>query len=62
MKDTAIWSVNNGLLQGCDDGTLVPGGTVTRAQETSILMRFDLDLVETGFFAKAGRNSGLSLT
>ena len=34
------------LINGHDDGTLEPGGTTTRAQAASILMRFDQNVVE----------------
>ena len=34
------WAVAEGLLQGFEDDTLQPGGTATRAQIATILMRF----------------------
>ena len=40
------WANGNALINGHDDGTLEPGGTTTRAQGASILMRFDQNLVE----------------
>ena len=40
------WANGNQLINGHDDGTLEPGGTATRAQAASILMRFDQKLVE----------------
>ena len=40
------WANGNGLINGHDDGTLEPGGTTTRAQAASILMRFDQNLAE----------------
>ena len=40
------WANGNELINGHDDGTLEPGGTTTRAQAASILMRFDQNLVE----------------
>ncbi len=40
------WANGNALINGHDDGTLEPGGTATRAQAASILMRFDQKLVE----------------
>ena len=40
------WANGNELINGHDDGTLEPGGTTTRAQAASILMRFDQKLVE----------------
>ena len=44
---TAVsWANGNALINGHDDGTLEPGGTTTRAQAASILMRFDQNLVE----------------
>lgn len=45
--ETAMtWANGNALINGHDDGTLEPGGTTTRAQAASILMRFDQKLVE----------------
>ena len=40
------WANGNALINGHDDGTLEPGGTTTRAQAASILMRFDQNLAE----------------
>ena len=40
------WANGNALINGHDDGTLEPGGTATRAQAASILMRFDQNVVE----------------
>ena len=40
------WANGNQLINGHDDGTLEPGGTTTRAQAASILMRFDQNLAE----------------
>ena len=40
------WANGNQLINGHDDGTLEPGGTTTRAQAASILMRFDQNVVE----------------
>ena len=40
------WANGNELINGHDDGTLEPGGTTTRAQAASILMRFDQNVVE----------------
>lgn len=40
------WANGNELINGHNDGTLKPGGTTTRAQAASILMRFDQNLVE----------------
>ena len=40
------WANGNKLINGHDNGTLEPGGTTTRAQAASILMRFDQNLVE----------------
>ena len=40
------WANGNALINGHDDGPLEPGGTTTRAQAASILMRFDQKLVE----------------
>ena len=40
------WANGNALINGHDDGTLEPGGTTTRAQAASILMRFDQNLAK----------------
>ena len=40
------WANGNALINGHDDGILEPGGTTIRAQATSILMRFDQNVVE----------------
>lgn len=40
------WANGSELINGHDDGTLEPGGTTTRAQAASILMRFDQNVVE----------------
>ena len=40
------WANGNQLINGHDNGTLEPGGTATRAQAASILMKFDQNLVE----------------
>lgn len=40
------WANGNALINGHDDGTLEPGGTTIRAQATSILMRFDQNVME----------------
>lgn len=34
------WAVGHGIVQGKPDGTLVPGGTATRAEIAAIMMRF----------------------
>lgn len=45
--ETAMtWANGNQLINGHDDGTLEPGGTTSRAQAASILMRFDQNVVE----------------
>ena len=45
--ETAMtWANGNQLINGHDDGTLEPGGTTTRAQAASILMRFDQNVLE----------------
>ncbi len=45
--ETAMtWANGNQLINGHDNGTLEPGGTTTRAQAASILMRFDQNVVE----------------
>ena len=45
--ETAMtWANGNALINGHDDGTLEPGGTTTRAQAASILMRFDQNVVK----------------
>lgn len=40
------WANGNKLINGFEDKTLRPGGDSTRAQAASILMNFDLNLVE----------------
>ncbi len=40
------WANGNKLINSHDDGTLEPGGTATRAQAASILMRFYQNVVE----------------
>lgn len=40
------WANGNELINGHDGGALEPGGTTTRAQAASILMRFDQKLAE----------------
>ena len=40
------WANGNELINGHDDGALEPGGTATRAQAASILMKFNQNLVE----------------
>lgn len=45
--ETAMaWANGNELINGHDDGTLEPGGDSTRAQAASILMNFDVKLVQ----------------
>ena len=45
--ETAMsWANGNQLINGFEDDTLRPGGNSTRAQAASILMNFDLNLVE----------------
>ena len=45
--ETAMaWANGNRLINGFEDNTLRPGGDSTRAQAASILMNFDLNLVE----------------
>ena len=39
-QDAMTWAVAEGLLQGFEDDSLQPGGTATRAQIATILMRF----------------------
>jgi hypothetical protein len=39
-KDSVLWAIETGLLQGCGDGTLRPTANATRAQAAQILMRF----------------------
>lgn len=45
-EEVMAWANGNGLITGYDDGTLEPGGNATRVQAASILMNFDLNLVE----------------
>ncbi len=40
------WANGNQLINGFEDDTLRPGGDSTRAQAASILMNFDVNLVE----------------
>ena len=40
------WANGSKLINGHDDGTVDPQGNTTRAQTASILMRFDLNLVQ----------------
>ena len=40
------WANGNELINGHDNGTIDAGGTATRAQAASILMRFDQNLAE----------------
>ena len=40
------WANGEGLIQGHENGTIDPTGTTIRAQAASILMRFDLNLVQ----------------
>lgn len=39
-EDSLLWSVYVGLMIGTDNGGLSPGGTTTRAESATILMRF----------------------
>lgn len=39
-KDAMNWAVSNGLINGLEDNTLAPTGNATRAQITTILMRY----------------------
>ena len=39
-KEAMIWAVENGIVEGMDDGTLYPQGTSTRAQVATVLQRF----------------------
>ncbi len=34
------WACGAGIIEGVTDSTLVPGGTATRAQAATMLMRF----------------------
>lgn len=40
------WATGLGVINGYEDSTLEPGGDSTRAQAASILMNFDVNLVE----------------
>ena len=40
------WANGNELINGHDNGTIDPTGMTIRAQAASILMRFDLNLVQ----------------
>lgn len=39
-RDSVGWAVGVGLISGMGDGTISPGGTATRAQVATILMRY----------------------
>ena len=39
-RDAMQWCVAKGLLQGSDNGALLPNGTATRAQIATIMMRY----------------------
>ena len=45
-KTAMAWANGNQLINGFEDDTLRPGGNSTRAQAASILMNFDVNLVE----------------
>lgn len=45
-KEAMAWANGNKLINGFEDDTLRPGGDSTRAQAASILMNFDVNLVE----------------
>ncbi len=45
-EEAMAWATGNKLINGFEDGALRPGGDSTRAQVASILMNFDLNLVE----------------
>ena len=45
-KTAMSWANGNQLINGFEDDTLRPGGDSTRAQAASILMNFDVNLVE----------------
>jgi endoglucanase len=40
MIEAMGWAVGHGIIQGKPDGTLVPGGTATRAEISAMMMRF----------------------
>ena len=44
MSEWAIpamqWACGSGVIEGVTEATLVPGGTATRAQVATMLMRF----------------------
>ena len=40
MIEAMGWAVGHGIIQGKPDGTLVPGGTATRAEISAMTMRF----------------------
>ena len=45
--DTAVrWAVETGILKGKEDGSLAPGGTASRAEIATILMRFRESVLE----------------
>ena len=44
-REAMAWSVSTGLIGGMD-GLLVPGGSATRAQAATILMRLCVNVLE----------------
>lgn len=39
-RDPMLWAYGSGIVVGMDENTLVPGGTATRAQAATMMMRF----------------------
>lgn len=39
-NDAIIWAYNNGVVQGCGDGTFLPEDTITREQFVTMLYRY----------------------
>ena len=39
-RDAVFWAVENGILNGFEDGSLRPKGSATRAQAASLLTRY----------------------
>ena len=39
-RESVAWAVGVGLISGMGDGTIAPGGSATRAQAATILMRY----------------------
>ena len=38
--DAMIWAIENGIIKGYEDGSVLPGNNITRAEVATILMRY----------------------